>query len=204
MKKFIIPSILLLFVISGCSNDNEPDNSNKINGHEYVDLGLSVKWATYNVGATTPTGYGEYYKWGDIIPKGSDDSDPDIAKTSIIEIAGTQYDVAHVDWGSSWRMATETEWKELEEKCEWVWIENGEQSGYRVTGPNGNSIFLPACGIINGDSLVETGTQAYYWTSTRCPGESSYNAWGLHMGETYYVIGGWHISNGMAIRPVSN
>ena len=202
MKKIIFCLMFAAcFFVSGCSKDDEPTNT--INGHEYVDLGLSVKWATCNVGATTLTGYGEYYKWGDIIPKGTNDNMPEIAETSIIEIAGTQYDVAHVEWGGSWRMANVTEWRELVEKCEWTWIDNGEKSGYKITGPNGNSIFLPACGIINGDSLVVTGTQAYYWTSTRCE-DALWNSWGLHMEVPQYNIYGWDISNGMAIRAVTN
>ena len=203
MKKFIIPSILLLFVISGCSNDNEPDNSNKINGHEYVDLGLpsGIKWSICNLGASTSEGYGNYYSWGITQPE----THSMFEDVSVTEIGGTQYDAAHLDWGGSWRMATLDEWDELVNNCEWTWVSNGAKSGYKIIGPNSNSIFLPACGIYQGgDEASVTETQAYYWTSTRCPGESAYNAWGLHMGEGHYGIGGWNIPNGMAIRPVSN
>ena len=131
--------------------------------HEYVDLGLSVKWATCNVGATKPEEYGDYFAWGETQPKdynnwstykwcigsyntltkyntsssyGTVDNKTVLAKTD---------DAATVNWGGSWRMPTDTEWTELRENCTWTWTTQNSEYGYRVTSKkNGNSIFLPA------------------------------------------------------------
>ena len=88
----------------------------KINGHEYVDLGLSVKWATCNVGAYFPSSYGTYYEW--CVP----------------------------DWGGSWRLPTKDEFQELINKCTWYWTQQDGKNGCKVVGPNGSSMFLPTAG----------------------------------------------------------
>ena len=201
MKKVFILSLSLGLLLFNCSKENEPDNSNKINGHEYVDLGLpsGIKWATCNVGATTEYEYGNYYSWGITEPNTITWLD----NNEVEEISGTSFDVAHVDWGGSWRMATLDEWNELINNCEWSWVSNGAKSGYNITGPNGNSIFLPAAGICQGE-IWGTETQGFYWTSTRCPADFAYDAFGLTFDNNSIRIDGWNLSNGRTIRPVSN
>jgi hypothetical protein len=136
--------------------------------HEYVDLGLSVKWATCNVGATKPEEYGDYFAWGETQPKDCNDwstykwcigSYNTLTKYNTSSSYGTvdnktvlakTDDAATVNWGGSWRMPTDTEWTELRENCTWTWTTQNSEYGYRVHGyrvtskKNGNSIFLPA------------------------------------------------------------
>ena len=117
---------------------------------QMVDLGLSVKWAGWNVGASRPEEYGGYYAWGELEEKSYYDYDNYQYTDSNGEfiyignnISGTIYDVAHVKWGGSWRIPTLTEVQELMDKCHWEEVTYRNISGQKVVGPNGNSIFLP-------------------------------------------------------------
>ena len=116
------------------------------NGHDWVDLGLSVKWATCNIGATSPEELGNKYAWGETEPKNSYTRDNYIDYYGdLIEsnICGTSYDVAHVRWGDGWRLPTVAETRELISKCSiQFYIQNGV-AGFLVRGPNGNSVFFP-------------------------------------------------------------
>ena len=158
------------------------------NGHEWVDLGLSsgTLWATCNVGASGSNEYGDYFAWGETTAKSVYN-----AKTHKYCVNGnsshyTKYvplnhpecwsgngrvdnktvldlsdDAAHVNWGGGWKTPTMTQWKELKLKCMWSWT----GSGYKVTGPNGQSIFLPAAGLKQGSSSNFVGSNGYYWSS---------------------------------------
>ena len=145
----------------------EDYEENLINGHEYVDLGLpsGLLWATCNVGANTPEGYGDYYGWGCL----NTNSNGDTYRKNINDISGnSDYDVATLNWGSEWRMPRIGEFDELLNNCTWTWITQNDVDGYKVTGPNGNSIFLPACGYNNGSSFLDVGV-GFYWTSAPVP-----------------------------------
>ena len=136
-------------------------------GHEWVDLGLSVKWATCNVGASSPEGYGDYYAWGETSTKSSYDEDSCATwDKQIGDIAGTSRDVARVKWGGSWRMPTWAEFAELLGECTRTWTTRNGVNGCEVTGPNGNSIFVPAAGYRPGTPLCYAGRWGYYWGST--------------------------------------
>ena len=139
----------------------------KHNGHEYVDLGLSVKWATCNVGATSPEDFGHYFAWGETSPK--DEYTEDNCSTcgkQMSDIAGNaQYDAATANWGGDWRMPTKAEQEELLNNCTWTWTTQNGVNGYNVKGPNGNSIFLPAAGSRK-SSLYGAGSGGGYWGST--------------------------------------
>lgn len=174
-----------------------------INGHEYVDLGLSVKWATCNIGAESPKEYGSYFAWGSRLSRSADDYNKPCEKTykqDIYDISGSsQYDSAKSYWGSSWRMPTKSEIEELINKCTWKW--NG--NGYNITGPNGNSIFIPAAGCSSSypPTLNNCG---YYWTSTPNVYDTR-EAYSLIFGDSFKKIKsdadrGW----GYRVRPVSN
>ena len=143
-------------------------SNNTINGHDYVDLGLSVKWATCNVGANHPEDYGNYYAWGETYAKSSyteDNSRTD--KKSMEDISGNaSYDAARANWGGTWRLPTKREMEELKDECTWTWITQSSINGYKVTGPNGNSIFLPAAGGYDGSSHNYVGEYGYYWGAT--------------------------------------
>ena len=176
----------------------------KINGHEYVDLGLSVKWATCNVGASKPEDYGNYYAWGETSTKSSYTSDN--SKTygkQMNDIKGnSQYDAARANWGGTWRLPTKAELEELKNKCTWRWTTQNGVKGYKVTGPNGNSIFLPVAGYRSGSSLDYAGVYGGYWSST--PYESDiFRAYYL-----YFSSGGQSVDwrsrfHGRSVRPVA-
>ena len=156
-------------------------------GHDWVDLGLpsGTKWATCNVGATTPEAYGNYYAWGETTTKYSYSSSnynySDDPKTLPLES-----DAAYVNWGASWRMPTETEIRELKDKCTWTW----KTKGYTVTGPNGNSIFLPAAGSRSNQDLHDAGSYGYYWSSSLYTNYSYYayylSFYSSNVGSYYY------------------
>ena len=170
------------FLVSCEDSKNDP-----YNGHEYVDLGLpsGLKWATCNVGANTPWEYGGYYAWGETEEKsnyewstykwcsnGSWDAltkyctESDFGTVDNKTVLDPQDDVARVKWGGTWRMPTKAEQDELRNNCTWTWtIQNGV-NGYNVTGPNGNSIFLPAAGGRIGTVLGGSGYCSTYWSSS--------------------------------------
>ncbi|MBQ7818669.1 MAG: hypothetical protein IJ341_03115 [Bacteroidales bacterium] len=158
---------------------------NEYNGHEYVDLGLSVKWATCNVGADSPEDYGDYFAWGETISKEYYDWD------TYKYAKGTGYsmfkycterkfgrkdknttlerndDAAQVNWGGSWRMPTRAEQVELENNCNWTKTTLNGVEGYRVTSKkNGNFIFLPAAGFRVRGKLINEGINGDYWSSS--------------------------------------
>ena len=138
-------------------------------GHEWVDLGLSVKWATCNVGANTPVEYGNYYAWGETSTKSNYDEDN--CKTwerSMSDISGnSSYDAARANWGGSWRLPTEDECIELFDKCDYQWTTQNGVEGMRFTSKkNGNSIFFPAAGWRSGSSTYNAGVFGFYWSST--------------------------------------
>ena len=152
------------------------------NGHEYVDLGLSVKWATCNIGATNATDCGDYFAWGETKPKKSyswenyiytDDSGQTITKYNATDNKTTLDagdDAAHVKWGGSWRTPSKAELEELVTSCSWVWktaADGYAHTGYLVTSQNGNSIFLPAAGIYYyGDLMTGYENGGEYLSST--------------------------------------
>ena len=159
------------------------------NGHEYVDLGLpsGLKWATCNVGALTTEEYGDYFAWGETEPKDYYDfstykhckgSSNQLTKycsmslygyndfTDTITVLVPEDDVVTVNWGGKWRMPTNAELTELCEKCTWIWIALNGVDGYKVVGPNGNFIFLPAAGYVLGSTLSYIGSGGYYRSSS--------------------------------------
>ena len=148
-----------------------------------VDLGLSVKWASFNVGASKPEEYGFYYAWGETKPM--DDYSWDTYKwgkeltkyctdssygyngfTDGKTVLDPEDDVAHVKLGGKWRMPTDAEWTELRNNCTWKGTMINGVIGRQVTGPNGNSIFLPAAGSRSGTGLFYKGSHGYFWSSS--------------------------------------
>lgn len=166
--------------------------------YEYVDLGLpsGVKWATRNVGAATPEAKGNYYAWGEVDSKGPYTIENYIHKNvNLGDISGKEkYDAATANWGGKWRMPTQTELKELMDKCTWTWTTVNGVGGYRITGSNNNSIFLPGAGVYK-DGLG--GTSCYYWTSTPVSGSTS-NAHASNNNKPASYLREW----GHTIRPV--
>ncbi len=199
-------------------DEEEPDTPTITTG-EAIDLGLSVKWASCNVGASTPEEYGGYYAWGETEEK-NDYSWSTYKYCNGNEYSMTKYctgsyngtvdnktilepgdDVAHVQWGGSWRMPTLEEQKELINNCTWSWTTLNGVNGYRVIGPNGNSIFLPAAGRRSGEDVYHQGANGYYWSST----------WYIYDNcacSLYFYSGGYDWDDGsrcygQSVRPVS-
>ena len=186
-----------------------------VNGYNWVDLGLSVKWATKNVGASTPSDYGYYFAWGETETKSRYDWDNCFdcldstghswgtykidGKTSISPTSG--HDTARENWGGTWRMPTIAEFGELCYKCEWTWTSQGGHKGYKVTGPNGNSIFLPA-GWPNGTGRYGEGEFGYFWSSTLSSSFSN-NALCLYFNSGDHYTNYTNRRNGLSVRPVT-
>ena len=166
-------------------NTNLRASSGSENGYSWVDLGLSVKWATRNVGAYSEANAGDYFAWGDVIPHKDNhgskyyDRDRHCYTKYVLESSykGTKDgktvlemmdDPAHENWGGNWRVPTDAEWTELRRKCGWQWMKISGQNGYLVySKENGNSIFLPAAGMMNGSMYSNhEGAFGYYWSSS--------------------------------------
>lgn len=145
------------------------------NFHESVNLGLSVRWATCNIGASSPGDYGDFFAWGETSPKsrytkGTYDPEGDGVNGDDglgADISGTRYDVARTEWGEKWRMPNRSEFMELVKKCEWMKGCVDGHNGYFVKGPNGNKIFLPATGKRDEKGVSLTGSGGCYWTSCK-------------------------------------
>ena len=142
-----------------------------ITDDQYVDLGLSVKWANCNVGANEPQEYGDYFAWGEVNSKDyyslnnykyySNGNFIDIGS----DISGTEYDAATHNMGSDCRMPTKAEYEELISRCEWKFVTYRKTRGWKVTGPSGNSIFLPAAGYMLDDWNENISIDGFYWSS---------------------------------------
>ncbi len=193
------------------SEPGTPDNNN----HEYVDLGLSVKWATCNVGANAPEDYGNYYAWGETEPAPNNNysssncstyglTNSQLQSQGYIDSNGNltaQYDAATANWGGDWRMPTKAEQEELLNNCTWTWTTQNSVNGYNVEGPNGNSIFLPAAGCRSGSSLYNAGSIGYYWSSAPFGSGSGY-AYDLFFYSDYHCMSNYCRDYGQSVRPV--
>ena len=168
-----------------------------------VDLGLSVYWASCNLGAEKPEEYGEYYAWGETSPKSSYEVsnysyyDHDTMQYIDIgdDISGTEYDAATVNLGGDWRMPTRAEFQELKNKCTWEWQQINGINGYLVSGTNGNSIFLPA-----------TFVNYYLWyhSSSQYNTNKVYYLDCISIGDIYISYSKGYKYEGYSIRPVTN
>ena len=196
--------------------------SGTIAGHDYVDLGLpsGLKWATCNVGATTPEEYGGYYAWGETEENFLADSwntykwcngtstsmtkyctDSSYGTVDNKTVLDPEDDVAHVKWGGTWRMPTKAELEELLNNCNWTWTTQNGVNGYIVTGPNGNSIFLPHAGL--GRINMFKDIRGYYWSSSLDSNgcNSAYYMCFEIVDQGLYSLDRY---NGQSVRPVSD
>ena len=191
--------------------------------HEWVDLGLpsGTLWATCNVGADTPEGYGDYFAWGETEPKdyydrttykwyeGSWDSSWTLIKYCMSSSYGTvdnmpelvlEDDAAYVNWGSSWIMPTTEQHQELVDNCTWTWTQQNGVNGQLGVGPNGNTIFLPATGYWRGGSPYNAGSNSRFWSRTLY--SSSISAFGLSLSSYGFGCYDEYRSNGLTVRAV--
>ena len=175
---------------------------------EAIDLGLpsGTKWASWNVGASRPEEYGGYYAWGETEEKDvySDDTYKYYDNGFVHigdDIAGTDYDVAHVKWGGSWRMPSVDQIKELLDNCTQTWTQQNDVNGIVVTGLNGNTIFLPTVGYLWNDDLKGEGEFGFYWTSSLGP-DLEDDAYFLRFYTGYWGLGYSNRYDGKTVRPV--
>ena len=174
-----------------------------------IDMGKAGKWACCNVGASAPWEYGGYYAWGETEEKttynwGSYihcDGSYDTCHYLGSDIAGTQYDVAHVKWGGKWRMPSFNQ-IDLLLYCSNEWTEVNDINGRKFTAANGGSIFLPAAGERRNDNAGGVGRYGNYWSSTQNPDDSYYEYYlHFHSDDT-----DWNINSrdyGRSVRPVT-
>ncbi len=200
------------------------DNSKIINGHMFIDLGLpsGLLWAETNIGAETAADDGNYYAWGETKPQrtnsyewssykyGSSNSDSEPSKyndSDHKDVLDKEDDAAYVNWGSSCRMPTRADFKELlnSDNCTWTWTSQTTSSGssvegYKVTGPNGNSIFLPVSGYRTHGNLYYHGSYGRYWSSTLITVGLVYT---LHIGSSIHSWRSQMSYEGVPVRPVA-
>lgn len=174
-----------LFFVAGCHKEEGTGGGSA--GNDWVDLGLpsGLLWATRNVGATSPVDYGNYFVWGETTPKSSSEwsnyrychgGPLQLTKycsnssygyngfTDNLTILQPGDDASTANYGG--RTPTREEWQELMDKTTSQWTTQNGVNGRRFTGPNGNSIFLPAAGYLWGSSLNEAGSYGSYWSSS--------------------------------------
>lgn len=238
MKKLVLFALALaaICIMSACEkdpnggNDNEGndsivDHSGSFNGHNYVDLGLpsGTLWATCNVGADTPEGYGNYYAWGETETKevynwetykycnGAHDQLTRYCPYSEYGYQGMVHDrrvlydmddVALAEWGAGWRMPIRSEMEELLFYTTRSWKEQNGVEGLLFEAPNGNSLFFPAAGSIHETDLTLVGKEGCYWSSSLGSdpdkgGTMYFVKQSLSFGHAYRCFG-W------TIRPVRN
>lgn len=204
---------VMLFAI-GCGKEDNPNHGNGnngggngggLNGHEYVDLNLpsGTLWATCNVGATTPEGYGDYFAWGETESKTIYDyttynycvsdnvswshpltkycNDPEWGYNGYsddLTILQASDDAATAKWGNGWCMPTADQWRELKDNTDFQWMTQDGVEGMLLTAPNGNSLFLPAAGACWDHGLNLVDFFGGYW-SCSLNTDNPFYAWGI-------------------------
>ena len=198
--KAITKNILTIFLLitslgvvsCGRDGDNNSElplptptgNNREIEGFgkvaDAIDLGLSVKWANWNLGALRIDDYGGLYGAGDPTGQKKSSSPSDYYFKDSESICGTTYDIASVKWGKPWRLPTYYELKELKDKCTWTYdVLIGNVLGCKATGPNGNTIFIPYSGHRIESTIYEREKHASIWSG--------------EMGVAYHPNGYWDL-----------
>jgi hypothetical protein len=186
-KNHLLIAAAISFMFTNCYNQTTVTNipSGEENGYEYVDLGLSVKWAMCNIGSKTIEDPGWHFAWGETMPKISyvweSYSFYEITKATLSKYCSDSVygnvdwrinlepedDAARTNWGGDWRMPTYEEINELKDLCHWERAIVNGKNGYKITGSNGNSIFLPATGYKSKEPFqLLSPNGGYYWSKT--------------------------------------
>ena len=195
----------------------------QIKQHEYVDLGLpsGLKWAKCNIGAEKETDYGDYFMWGSITPNtdtpcnwknapfnnGASDYDEEYFTTHILEWLDDkdnlkpEFDAATQIMGGDWRMPTKDEIQELLYNTDNKWTQVNGVNGFKFTGSNGNSIFIPAAGDCYDGSTFDVGSSGNIWSSSLDDGEP-YHALYFGFLSDYCTINNYYRCNGQSVRGV--
>lgn len=196
-------------VMSDAAFPSEPyeDGSDVSDQPQLVDLGLpsGTLWMDRNLGASLPEDSGMYLAWGETQEKDEYSEETYFhrdnygeARAVKNEISGTEYDAAAVLLGPDYCIPTKEQMKELITSCSWKFKEENGKEGYVVTGPSGESIFLPACGFIE---ILSKERPTAYWTSTIhdiSPWILVFSSYDRYTLEHYISL-----EHGLPIRPVS-
>ena len=183
------------------------------NGHEYVDLGLPsrLKWATCNVGATSPEQAGLFFTWGETTGYTAEQVTSKVRLFNEVSYTGSaistdltlEQDAAHANLGGKWRMPTKAEYQELINNCDMVWTDDYNGTGVKgkvfTSKVNGNSVFFPAAGLCHYSSVRSVGSGGYYWSTSW---ESSSHAWGLDFGSVGQYLDNYYRYYGFSVRGV--
>ena len=184
----------------------EKETPQVLTNDDFVDLGLGVKWANCNLGASKPQEFGGYYSWGETSEKDNYslsnysyyNEEDGLFTVMPYDIAGSEYDAATINLGKGWRLPNLTEVNELINECEWKKSDLEGVEGFYITGKNGNSIFLPKVPYKSGSKLRDNG---YYWTSDGAGGAPEY-AVGIFFDKGYVNTISSSRYLGHQIRPV--
>lgn len=184
------------------------------NGYEYVDLGLSVKWATCNVGASSPEQSGLYFAWGETIgytanqvTNGERLFTEDVYNVGPVASISTdltlEQDAAHANLGGNWRMPTKAEYQELLDNCTTTWTDDYNGTGVNgcilTSKTNGNSVFFPAAGDGYGRFVNGVGKYGIYWSASW---DSSSNAWRVSFNSSKQSLLNYYRYYGYSVRAV--
>ena len=216
---------LIDYLLSGTWSD-EPITPPDDDDHEWVDLGLpsGTLWATMNVGASAPEEYGDFFAWGETEPKDYYDwstykwcyngdyyqmtkycTKSEYGYNGIVDDKSEldpEDDAAYVNWGPSCRIPTKEQQRELVENCSSVWTTMNGVNGRLLTGPNGNTLFLPAAGYIHYDSHLNAGSNGYYLSRTLYS-TRQYQAYGINLfSEHLYWYNTFSRELGFSVRAV--
>lgn len=219
LKTLLFCSLLAIGFVS-CGGDDNDDNENGsgststevINGHKFVNLGLpsGTLWAETNVGAKSKSDIGDYYAWGELETKETyTEENSTWANTKYnYEFLLPADDVATQKWGIGVHMPSHYEAQELVDNCEFTWTTVKGQKGYKITGKNGNHIFLPAGGYKNKSEHRLSGLECDYWTSSPAGygGARQICFDSRYMGteDEFHIMGSCNPYNGLLIRPVAS
>ncbi len=210
---FLIGTLCAAFV--GCASSDEekkPLYDGYINKHPYVDLGLSVLWSPFNVGAESEGDCGQYFAWGEIDTTKVEftmENCETYQKAYAREMQGNiDHDAARFYWRHTWRQPTKEEFAELVEKCKWTKDTVENRNGYTIEGPNGKTIFLPAGGrkFVDFEAPDSCTEEGYYWSGSHTRGRlGKENAFAMTFGVADTVaIEEVPRYIGFCIRPVSD
>lgn len=219
--------IVAAVIAAGCKKNDEPnDGGGSFNDHDYVDLGLpsGTLWATCNIGAEKPEDYGDYFAWGETMPKESYSwsnykygsyvdnrhemtkycTDAHWGHNGFFDnktVLDSVDDAAWANWGDDWRMPTKEDWRELYLKTTCTWTELNGVKGELLTSWNGNSIFLPAAGC-HMEEVLDSTVVGIYWTSS-LQTDLQMIAWSFHFTlDGCHVCGSYERVRGQVIRAV--
>lgn len=195
-----------LYMILGAEEDSKSARrearAHGNGGVESVDMGLSVQWASCNLGAESPEQIGNFYAWGECEQNATYSwRDSKSYNRKFPEVLTDDVDVAATVLGDGWRMPTDAEVRELMDKCEMREVERNGCYGFEFVAPNGSSIFLPAAGYRHDTTLFHDNIEALYWSASSLVGDNK-RALALYINNHEALVDTLYRYYGAQIRPV--